>query len=83
VVIDISLYDASKSLILNLFESSNRDIKRTISMMGSSTGVPCIVIAYWLGEYTQWHPDTLAAIKRLTDFYDYSEILNKPEGSPI
>ena len=80
--VDIALYDASKNTALNWFRK-NRDISRSISMIASFTMVPAIVVAYWIGEETNWHPDAVASIKRLQEFYDYSEILNKPPGSPV
>jgi hypothetical protein len=82
--IDISKYEASKHVVINWYEhKGGKDIKRTISMMAQATFVPCIVIAYWLGAHTNWHPDCIAAIKRLTDFYGYTSITGKPDGSPI
>lgn len=82
MIVDIALYEKNKPIVIDWFKKSG-DVNRTIGMMASITFVPCIVIAYWLGEYTNWHPDTVAAVKRLQEFYDYSSILNKPEGSPL
>lgn len=82
--VDISRYEASKPTVLNYFNGpGNKDVKRTVSIMAAATSVPCIVIAYWLGPETNWHPDVLRSIKSLTDFYGYTEIKGKPEGSPV
>lgn len=82
--IDIGLYEASRHIVINWFHTKGgKDIKRTISMMSSSTHVPCIVVAYWLGAETNWHPDVISSIKGLVAFYGYTSITNKPPGAPI
>lgn len=82
--IDLAAFDANKNFVLNWFNTTGaKDPKRTISMMASALGVPCIVIAYWLGVETEWDPRVIESIKRLIDFYGYTDIENKPEGAPI
>jgi len=83
--IDLELYSVNKWVVLRWFNSQgDRDISRTIGMMSAVTFVPCIVVAYWLGEETKWQdPEAERSIKMLIDFYGYTEILNKPPGAPI
>lgn len=82
--VDIALYEKSKHHAIDWYVSKGGgDISRTIGMVSSFTMVPAIVVAYWLGEHTNWHPDAVRSIRRLQDFYDYSEILNKPPGAPL
>ncbi len=83
--IDIQTFDASKRTVLNWFDTKGgQDVKRTISMMAGVTFVPCIVIAYWLGEHTKWQDSQCEkSIKSLIGFYGYTEIQGKPEGSPV
>lgn len=85
MTIDIGTYDASKRTVIMWFRSKGgSDIKRTISMMSFTTMVPCLVIAYWLGEETKWQdPVAEEHIKSLIAFYRYTNILNKPPGAPI
>lgn len=84
MTVDIEKYEASKKHVLNYFEAKgSRRIQHTISMGAQMYGVPCIVIAYWLGEYCGWPEETTNAIARLIEFYGYSEITGKPEGSPL
>lgn len=84
MTVDIDLYSANKQFVLNWFNSrGGKDVMRTISTMGSSTGIPCIVLAYWLGPETNWHPDVLKSIANLKEFYGYTEILSKPQGAPV
>lgn len=84
MTLDIAKYGSSKDLVLRWFHDKGQgEINRTISMMGSVTQVPCIVIAYWLGAETNWSADSVEAIKKLQDFYGYDSIENKPDGSPI
>jgi hypothetical protein len=54
-----------------------------ISLIAASVHIPCIVVAYWIGEVSNWHPDVIQSIKRLTESYGYTTILNKPPGAPI
>lgn len=83
MVIDLATFEVNKHFIQEWFKNKgNYNVNYTISMMASATSVPCIVIAFWLGEITNWCPSSVAAIKRLKDFYGYTEIKNKPEGSP-
>lgn len=83
--IDISSYEASKHTVINWYETkSGKDIRTTVAMMAGATFVPCIVIAYWLGDYTEWKdPTAEKMIKSLIDFYGYTKIDGKPEGSPL
>jgi hypothetical protein len=81
--IDISVFSGRKPLVIDWYEKNGKDVNRTVSMMSGVTSVPCIAIAYWLGEHTNWDPLTIAAVKRLTEFYKYTEIDGKPEGSPL
>ena len=83
--INISSYDNCKDSVLKWFDSKgNKDVLYTLPIMGQANMVPCIVIAYWLGEHTKWQdPECEAAIHRLIKFYGYTKITGKPEGSPV
>ena len=81
--VDIALYEKSRSLAIDWYESNGKNINRTIGMVSSMTMVPCIAVAYWLGAHLNWGPDSVAAIQRLKDFYDYSSIDGKPPGAPL
>lgn len=53
-----------------------------LGIMANATNVPCIIIAFWIGEI-EGYPDWLKkSINTLIDFYGYTEIINKPEGCP-
>lgn len=84
MTVDIEKYSASKRLVINFFEAKGgRRIGYTISMGAQMYGVPCIVIAYWLGDMNGWPQEAIDAIVHLKHFYGYGEITGKPEGSPI
>lgn len=84
MTVDISKYEINKPFAIRYFEGAGgKSVNRSISMIASITGVPCIVVAYWLGDHAGWPQDAIDAVIRLKDFYNYSEILNKPENSPI
>jgi hypothetical protein len=81
--IDVGAYEASKRTIVNWL--SNRDPKdrsADISMIAVTTGCPCIVVAYYAGEAFGWTEEIKKYIQKLVDFYGYTDISNKPEGSP-
>lgn len=82
--IDIAKYERSKSFVLDFYYGKGRkEVNYTVSMGAIIYMVPCIVIAYWLGEELGWPPEVVGKIDRLIKFYDYKEILNKPPGAPI
>lgn len=84
MVIDLTKYELRKPFILKWLESDNKkDLTTLISTMAASTLIPCIVLAFWAGEATGWPPEIIDMINRLIDFYDYSDIVGKPENSPI
>ena len=81
--IDLNTYKVNKKFIQDKYlEQPDCDIGTLISTLACGTMCPCIVVAYWIGEISGWHQDAVDAIKRLTKFYGYKEIVNKPDGSP-
>jgi hypothetical protein len=83
VKINIDDYKNSKAFIQDWFlKNGEGKITETVSIMGPSTMVPCIVIAFWIGEVTNWDKEALESIQTLTEFYDYTEILNIPDSYP-
>lgn len=85
MVVDINTYSINKAFIQEWFlkNRNGESIGTIISLLACSTMCPCIVVAYWIGEVSNWHPDALLSIERLTEFYGYTEILNKPPGAPV
>lgn len=84
MTIDLNTYSINKDYIQSWFRTKGGgDVNYSISMLSSMTMVPCIVVAYWIGEVDGWSPKTLAAIARLTYFYGYTNVLSKPEGAPV
>lgn len=83
--LDIATYSINRTFVQNWYlKNKDKDSPgHAISSLACSTMCPCIVIAYWIGEITDWCPEVLEAIDRLTKFYGYTEILNKPEGCPV
>lgn len=81
MVVNIALYEKNKYHAADWYKRT-KDIHRTIGMVSSITMVPAIVVAYWVGELTNWSEESLKAIRSIKNFYDYSEIQNKPEGAP-
>lgn len=84
MTIDIDTYSANKDFIQKHFLSRyQNDPSRAVGQLASVTHVPCIVVAYYIGPLCDWHPDLINTIKSLISFYGYTDIQNKPEGSPL
>jgi hypothetical protein len=83
--IDIDSYKLNKWFVRQWWEKNKREYTpgKAVSTLAVSTMVPCVVIAYWIGELTEWPPEMVVHVKTLMDFYGYTKILNKPPGSPI
>ena len=81
--INIDDYKNSKAFIQDWYlKNGEGKIRQTVSIMGPSTMVPCLVVAYWLGEITNWDNEALEAIEALTKFYGYTEIIGIPDSYP-
>ena len=84
MVIDLKTFENHKKFVISWFHTKGGDdVGRTIAIMAGSMFIPAIVIAYWLGEETNWNEDSVTSVKRLISFYRYTKIYNKPENSPI
>lgn len=82
--IDLETYKISKQPVISLFLRKNEwTISRAVAELACTSNVPCIVIAYWIGEVTNWPNEIVEKIQILNKFYGYTDILNKPENCPI
>ena len=80
---DLDKYKVQKYHAQRWFlEKGDGGIDKAISILATMTSCPCIVVTYWIGEVTNWPLEVKEAIDRLTLFYGYTAILNKPEGCP-
>lgn len=84
MVIDIGKYKINKKYIQDWYfrNKDDKDIGRMIATLACATMCPCIVVAFWVGEASNWRPETIVCIQRLIKFYGYTGVLNKPESSP-
>lgn len=83
MIVDLERYSLSKKLVQDWFLSQKiKDINSAVPILACSTLIPCIVIAFYIGEVDGWSPEILRKIKVLTEFYGYKEIINKPAGYP-
>lgn len=83
--VDLNTYAAvNKEFVrAKYLEDPDQDLGKLVSILACSTMVPCIVVAYWLGEFSNWKPEVVDSINRLTKFYGYDTILGKPKGAPV
>lgn len=63
-------------------EQGKGDPSYAISALSNATMVPCVVIAFWIGELEGWPEDIKKLADMLIKFYGYTQILNKPSGCP-
>lgn len=85
MILDINKYIINKKFIQDMYlnAGAGTHLGTLISSLACCTMCPCIVVAYWVGEVSNWHPDTVNSIKTLMKFYGYTNILNKPDGAPL
>lgn len=84
MTIDIERYSINRKFIQDWYLVKGvDDPKRAIALLASMTSVPCIVVAYYIGEVSAWRPEVVQSIQTFIDFYGYTKIENKPEGAPI
>lgn len=83
MTIDLSRYDINKKFIQNWFLTQGKgSVHNSVPILACSLLVPCIVVAFYIGEIDGWSPEILRKIEVLKDFYGYKEITNKPESYP-
>lgn len=81
---DCNKYTLNKEFVQKWYrDHGNNEPAKVVSVMATATMVPCIVVAYWIGEITDWPEEIIVSIQSLIKFYGYTEIKNKPEGSPV
>lgn len=81
--IDLALYSKSKAFVQEWHLQHGRgDHLGTIAKYAGYTHIPCIVLAYWVGEVTGWPKVVVDNIESLKKFYGYIEIKNAPPGAP-
>lgn len=56
------------------------DLGSAISLCATSTGCPCVVVAFYLGEDIGFTPEVIDAINRFVKFYGYTEFIGAPES---
>jgi hypothetical protein len=82
--IDLDLYKRNKPFATEWFLKYGRDdIGYSVANLAVMTMCPCVVTAFWVAEATGWREDAVEHIRTIIKFYGYSDILNKPDGSPL
>lgn len=81
---DFAKYSRERKEFVQRWTLENTHVDRSsiISIMAQSSACPCIIVAYWIGEVLDWPEDIKKSVDRLIEFYGYTELLNKPKGSP-
>jgi hypothetical protein len=85
MVVDLDRYTVNKRDI-HLYYERNKDrtkVRDMVSILSAPPPfVPCIVVAFYLGEVSGWPPEILECIQNLAKYYHILEIKNKPPGYP-
>lgn len=83
MIVDLSKFAPSLRLSVQaIFLSREEEGRKRILDISDALSVPCIVIAFWCGEVSDWAPHLKHSVDVLMAFYGYKEIQNKPEGCP-
>lgn len=83
MIVDINKYSINEKIVKKWYvEHGEGNPSAAVSILANSTMVPCIVIAYWIGDGFGWTHDVLTTIQRLKKFYGYTHILGLPESTP-
>jgi len=56
------------------------DLGSAVGLLATSTGCPCVVVAFYLGEDIGFTEELLGIISRLTKFYGYTEFIGASES---
>lgn len=81
--IDINKYRSSKEIVQRWYlTKGNDDLNQAIPTAACFTGIPCLVIIFYLADILGWDDFLVDRANSLIDFYGYTEILNKPDGCP-
>lgn len=84
MIMDVNKYINNRAFVHQWYEKNKESIKiqKAISTLACSTGVPCICLAFWLGEVTDWPEEILNSIEKLRGFYGYTDVIGKPASYP-
>jgi hypothetical protein len=83
VTIDIDVYKVNKDFIIRYARNQGKENPRAaIAMLAQTLMVPAIAVAYWIAEEYGYPEDIMKTVDGLVRFYGYTEIRNKPSGSP-
>lgn len=77
----MDLYKSSKPAAKRWYEQYKDKVKPedTINRVVGLTGAPCVVVGYWLYEFSNWDPYFIGFIERMMAFYGYEAVANKPD----
>lgn len=83
MTIDIDIYKVNKDFIVRYALGKGKDdLCGSVGMLAQSLMVPAVVVAYWIAEAHGYPDNVMTTIDNLVRFYRYTEIKNKPAGSP-
>lgn len=80
--VDLNKYIVNKKFVQSFYrqKKSLYDVGSTVGLLATSTGCPCVVVAFYLGEDIGFTEELVAIIGRLVKFYGYTEIIGASES---
>lgn len=79
--IDLDLYRSNVGFIRHYFSENQTESKELyIGLLATATSVPCIVIAYYIGEMYGFTPELSESIAVITKFYGYEPLEKETEN---
>jgi hypothetical protein len=80
--VDLTRYTVNRSIAQRFYRTKKSvyDLGTIISLCATTTGCPCVVIAFYLGEGIGFTPEVIDEINRFIKFYGYSGFIGAPES---
>jgi hypothetical protein len=80
--IDLNKYVINKPFVIEWYKKNERSPRETVSIIGTSTMCPNIVLAFYLADEIGYIPELIDLIDILITFYKITQIDGIVEGSP-
>ncbi len=82
MIVDLSHYRVNMPAVQRFCDLRLGDlgVERCMTELAITTSCPCIVIAFYIGELYGFTDEVNRIIKRLTEFYGYTEIKGRKDN---
>lgn len=79
--LDLTKYVVNRNFVQNFYRTNKEvyGLGNSISLCATTTGCPCVAVAFYLGEDIGFTPEIIETIDRFAKFYGYTEFVGVPE----